>query len=137
MKRGNSGSVPDSSQARKKTKVDNIPSKNVDQGTSQNQDGWTKVEKRKKKKEVKLESRRDVRVSLFFVTQCFPKDHTIQGSSLFIMSLTPTFTSSSPYTQTTNPRFMYSNHEIVKRSHAISIDASVSSSSLKLILTRP
>jgi len=40
--------------------------------------------------------------------------------SLCIMSLTTTTT----HAQTTNPRFMYSNHEIVKRSNAISIDAS-------------
>ena len=66
MKRGSSAVVADATQATKKTKVDTA---NMHQGTTQNQDGWTKVEKRKKKKEVKLEGRRDVRAYLFFVTQ--------------------------------------------------------------------
>jgi len=131
MKRGNTEVVFGTFQSAKKAKIDDfaLPATVNDgmlQGSSSstpNQDqtdGWTKVEKRKKKKEVKLlDGKRDVRTVFFVVTPI-----TNQGSCTCIMSLTTTTTTATPYAQTTNPRFMYSNHEIVKRSNAISIDAS-------------
>jgi len=60
----------------KKAKIDDVPptttttTVNGVQGTTANQQGWTKVEKRMKKKEVKVDWKRDVRFAFFvFVTQ--------------------------------------------------------------------
>ena len=57
-------------QPAKKAKIDDVPpttttTVNGMQGAPENQEGWTKVEKRKKKKEIKVDRQRDVR-SCFF-----------------------------------------------------------------------
>ena len=65
------------------------------------------MEKRNKKREVKVGEEQNMR-SLFF------RDPSQQGSvHACIMSLTTSINA-----QTTNPRFMCSNHEIVKRGNA-------------------
>ena len=78
MKRGNTEVVSGPSQAAKKAKIEDFaPPTMVNDGMLQgsssstpNQDqtdGWTKVEKRKKKKEIKLlDGKRDVRYYAFF-----------------------------------------------------------------------
>jgi hypothetical protein len=74
MKRGHREAevVSSPTQPAKKAKIDDVPTTtttvNGMQGTTANQDGWTKVEKRKKKKEVKVDGKRDVRW-FFFVTR--------------------------------------------------------------------
>jgi RNA exonuclease 1 len=65
------------------------------------EDGWTKVERRKDKKAKKKEAKLDVCVSSFFL-------------------LTPFIGANEPF-KSTPPRFMYSHGEIVKRSHAVGI----------------
>ena len=79
---------------------------------------WTKVEKKKKKKIRKVESKMDVcnhflGCTLFTII-------TNESPSCFL-SMTPYY---SFHLQNTHPRFMYSNVEIVKRHHAIAIDVS-------------
>jgi len=76
MKRGPGAEVVfGTTQPVKKAKIDDVPptttttTVNGVQGTTVNQEGWTKVEKRKKKKEVKVDWKRDVRFAFFvFVT---------------------------------------------------------------------
>jgi hypothetical protein len=76
MKRGPSAEVlSGTSQPTKKAKIDDVlptttTTVNGVQGTTVNQEGWTKVEKRKKKKEVKVDWKRDVR--FVFVTTSQP-----------------------------------------------------------------
>ena len=69
MKRGPSAEVVSGTgQPAKKAKIDDMTTTitvNGVQGTTANQDGWTKVEKRKKKKEVKVDWKRDVRLRFF------------------------------------------------------------------------
>lgn len=63
---------------------------------------WTKVEKKKKKTRKAAESKLDVCSSF------------LSASNYLLMF----------YLQNSHPRFMYSNSEIVKRHHAITIDVS-------------
>jgi len=73
---------------------------------------WTKVERRKAKKDQKLKAKSDVCVfsylfTCLWLTCCYPL---------------PPFSSCALLSQMIQPRFMYHNNEINKRSHAVNID---------------
>lgn len=117
MKRGASEIGGEAASAKKvKTEHDSTPT-SVPTSASANGGGeWTKVEKRKKKKAGRAEARDQV-CTISFVPlpsrkAVFPGSH-LPSRTLTLFSI-----------QMTHPRFMYSNTEIVKRSHAISVDVS-------------
>ena len=90
---------------------------------------WTKVEKKKKKKISKVESKMDVCTSFlmmkpdivlrFMLAHLFRYTSSFLFRTIFLMTTYYFFNPQNAY-----PRFMYSNTEIVKRHHAIAIDVS-------------
>ena len=117
MKRGASEAGGEAASVKKAKTEHNSAPTSAPASASANGDGeWTKVEKRKKKKAARAEARDQV-CTISFVP--LPSRKAVfPGSHLPSRTLTPFST------QVAQPRFMYSNTEIVKRSHAISIDVS-------------
>lgn len=86
---------------------------------------WTKVEKKKKKKINKAESKADVCIHFLSCIFGYTSSFLFRTSVFLLMT---TYYLFNP--QNAHPRFMYSNTEIIKRHHAITIDVSWSSVSL-------
>ena len=91
--------------------------KTVSNGELHNEQ-WTKVEKKRKKKMSKAESKMDV--CIVFLGELVLIMHKFLPVSNYLL-MRPYFRSNP---QNAHPRFMYSNIEIVKRHHAITIDVS-------------